>query len=50
LYNDKFYFFVGESAVSRKIRFGKERGYLLERNCGKIHICFNYNNRCYWIY
>jgi len=50
LYNDKFNFFVGESAVSRKIRFGKERGYLLERNCGKIHICFNYNDKCYWIY
>ena len=50
LYNDKFYFFVGESAVSRKIRFEKERGYLLTGNCGKIHIYFNYNDECYWIY
>ena len=50
MFNDRFYFFVGESAVSRKIRFGKERGYLLKRNCGQIHICFIHNDQCYWIY
>ena len=45
-----FIFFVGESAVSRKIRFGKEKVYLLKRYCEKIHICYNYNDQCYWIY
>ncbi len=50
MYNAKIYFFVGESAVRRKIRFGKERGYLLTGNCGQTHIYFNYNDQCYWIY
>ena len=36
--------------MSRKIRFEKERGYLLKRYCGHIHICFNYNDRGYCIY
>ena len=46
----KSIFFVGESAVIRKIRFGRERGYLLTRYCGQIQICFVYNHQYYWIY